>query len=391
MKRFLSLVMALVLVLTAIPLTGIAAFAAGVKGDGDGDGTVSSLDVRLVLQAAAKLRTLTDAQEKALDMDNNGEINAIDTRKVLQVAAGLISYGSDGEVIIPDPQPPKDEDSDNIDQEDMRAVLALFGYEYDAEQDIYYTHLNPWQRYFGFTDLYDQAAAYTMMYYMTLKIDFQYKDLLWRLQWWKGQYGVLEGAELGVYTKKPENASSPFYKCAEDENLLKMYFEYYESVNDYNRDQPLFIREEQEHWWLTGFKFGICDPTKNVIKATLIAWDKEMADGIEEGLKNVTDKDGNPNGFEKYRGALTNLTTSNFYMREKLDDGTYKFTVVWKDAGYCNYESRAEAPENPENPEAPDTPVVPEEPETPVVPEEPETPVVPEEPETPSADGEETV
>ena len=378
MKKYLSLVLALVMLLTAIPLTGITAFAA-VKGDGNGDGKVSSLDARLALQVAADLKTVSDEAKDALDMDENGKISSLDARKILQVVAGLDDSNSD-------------EDTDNTDQESLRDILRLFGYEYDASQNIYYTHLNPWQRYFGFADIYDNAAAYVAMRYLTLKIDFEYGDLLWRLQWWKGQYGVLEGAELGVYTKNPANIDSPFYKCAEDEHLLKMYFEYYESVEDYNNDNMLFMREEQDHWWLTGFKFGVCDPMKNVIKATLIAWDEDMADGIEEGLKNVTDKEGNWNGFVKYRPWLP-VTSNNFYTREKLDDGTYKFTVVWKDAGYLNYgepENPEEVPEDepttdPIVPEEPSTdPVVPEEPSTdPIVPEEPSTdPVVPEEPST---------
>ena len=86
-------------------------------------------------------------------------------------------------------------------EEERREVVRLAGYEYDEEQKIFYTHLNPWQRYFGFHDIYDRAAPITAMVYLTLKVDFTYGNYDWRLQWWKGQYGVLEGAELGVYTK----------------------------------------------------------------------------------------------------------------------------------------------------------------------------------------------
>lgn len=219
----------------------------------------------------------------------------------------------------------------NISKEDLNAALHAVGYEYDAEQQIYYSTLNPWQRHFGFGDQYDQAAVYANMKYTTIKIDFPYDGLLWRLQWWKGQYGVLEGAEMGVYTKDPKDASTTFYDCASDEQLLTMSFEYYKNANDFNNNNRLFIRQEQEHWWLTGFKFGYTDPKKNVIKATVIAYDTEMADGIEEGLKNVKDSKGNWNGFVKYRSGTT---AKNVYVR----NGN-KFTVVWYDAGYQNYTS----------------------------------------------------
>lgn len=230
----------------------------------------------------------------------------------------------------------------NISQADMVEALSKVGYEYDAEQQIYYSTLNPWQRHFGFGDEYDQLAVYANMRYTTLKIDFEYEGLLWRLQWWKGQYGVLEGAELGVYTKDPDDNSTTFYECAEDENLLTMSFKYYHSVSDYNKGNVLFYREEQEHWWLTGFKFGYVDSRKNVVEGTVIAKDKKMADGIESGLRKVTDADGNWDGFISVTeyGQLTaeqKKNAKNIYKR----DGN-KFTVIWLDAGYENYNDKGQ-------------------------------------------------
>ncbi len=238
--------------------------------------------------------------------------------------------------------------------EERKEVLALAGYEYDAGQDIFYTHLNPWQRHFGFTDLYDQAAPITNMWYLTLKADFLYDDLLWRLQWWKGQYGVLEGAELGVYTKSPYD-NSGFYKCAEDEQLLKMVLDYYHSWEDYKSGNRLFTRAEQEHWWLTGFKFGVVNPKKCVVRATLYAYDDEMADGIEAALQNLTDGNNKltGKGFVPYKSGTTK---KDFYIR----NGN-RFSVVWHEAGYLNFNTY-------ENPEA-DNPDV----EIPTTPEEPTT------------------
>ncbi len=355
MKKYISLLLALVILITAIPLSGIASFAF-LRGDGTGDGAITSADARLALQVAAGLVKVNSEVEAALDMDLNGKVTSIDARRILQKVAGIV-----------------DEDTDNVDQEDMRGILAMFGYLYDEEQDIYYTKHDAWQRYFGFNDIYDQAAPITNMNYMTLKIDFEYKDmntgepLSWRLQWWKGQYGVLEGAELGVYTRRVNAPDGAFYKCAEDQNMLQMYMEYYETIDDYNNDNMLFYRE-QTHWWLTGFKFGICNPKRIVVKAILIAHDKEMAEGIEEGLKNVTDKEGNWNGFVKYRPWLPQ-DNRNVYTVEKIR-GTdqYRIEVIWYDAGYTNYG----IPENPQGPDEPTTD--PSEPSTdPVVPEEPST------------------
>lgn len=332
MKKYISLLLALVMLVTAIPFAVFTGSAAALMGDGNGDGQVTAMDARLVLQYVAGLTTLTEEQKSVLNLSGDNYVSAIDARMILMEVAGL-----------------GDDEDAPLDSEQMREILGLFGYKYDAEQNIYYTDLNAWQRSFGFADVYDNAAAYTAMWYRTLKIDFEYNDLLWRLQWWKGQYGVLEGAEMGVYTKKPENKDFPFYKCAEDENLLEMYFEYYQTPTDFNNGQPLFTRYEQEHWWITGFKFGTCNPWKNVIKAVLIARDDEMADGIEEGLKNVTDKNGNINGFVEYRPWFDNTEVTDYYIRSKTDDGRHMFQVIWKDAGYFNFYN--ETPENPEGPE----------------------------------------
>ena len=323
MKKYLSYFLAIVMVCTLIPVGSVAASAETLKGDGNGDGKVSALDARIALQYAVNPSNVTEEILDVLDMDGNSKITAIDARIILQKS---VEEDEPGTVSRPN------------------QILAAFGYEYDATQDIYYTAMNPWQRNFGFTDLYDDMAAYATMYYQTLKVDFEYEGLLWRLQWWKGQYGVLEGAELGVYTKKPENIDSPFYKCAEDHNLLEMSFEYYHNVNEFEDNQPLFNRPEQEHWWITGFKFGVCNPTKNVVKATLIARDKSMADGIEEGLKNVTDKNGRVNGFVEYNPDDP-TANDNVYEIAEINDGRYNFNIIWKNAGYLNYG-------NPENPES---------------------------------------
>ncbi len=315
MKKIFSVFLALAMLCTFIPFSTVSAADDVLKGDANGDGVISSLDARVTLQYVVSPDRVQLETLSLLDMDNNYRITAMDARIILQKATELENPG-----IVSTPN----------------QILALFGYEYDAEQNIYYTSMNPWQRYFGFTDLYDEMAVYTNMRYQTLKIDFEYGDLLWRLQWWKGQYGVLEGAELGVYTKEYDNINSIFYECAEDHNLFEMSFEYYHNVDDYDAGRILFTRPSQEHWWITGFKFGWCNPENNVVKATLIARDKAMADGVEEGLQNVTDKNGNINGFVKYN-PWDASQDYDYYKREETKDGRYMFTVVWKDAGYTNY------------------------------------------------------
>ncbi len=57
-------------------------------GDPSGDGEVTAIDARWVLQAAAGNKTLTDIEKKAADVNGDGEVTAIDARWILQIAAG---------------------------------------------------------------------------------------------------------------------------------------------------------------------------------------------------------------------------------------------------------------------------------------------------------------
>lgn len=229
-----------------------------------------------------------------------------------------------------------------ITKEDLQQALTDAGYAYDEEQQVYYSTLEPWQRHFGFGDFFDDAAAYANMRYTTLKADFEYDGLLWRLQWWKGQYGILEGAELGVYTKDP-NSTSDFYDCADNEHLIDMSFEYYRTGSDFKKDNRLFYREEQAHWWLTGFKVGYVannNSSASVVVAKLKAYDEDMANGIESGLRRLTDKNGNKvDGFVEY-GPNTPSKCYDYYIRNGNT-----FTVVWQTKGYKNHQTSTIAPD----------------------------------------------
>lgn len=57
-------------------------------GDVNGDGTVSAIDARWILQVAASLRTLTEEESARADVNGDNKVNAVDARWILQIAAG---------------------------------------------------------------------------------------------------------------------------------------------------------------------------------------------------------------------------------------------------------------------------------------------------------------
>ena len=128
---------------------------------------------------------------------------------------------------------------------------GFLSYLYDPLDGYYYTASDPWQRNVGYTIIFDLAAPFTIMWYDTMRIKFEYDNLKWMVQVWKGQYGwIFKGAEIGVYTM-PLDRKTEWYDCASDEHSLKMSFDFY-----YDGDY-IFSRPYGTYWWCTGFVPGM--------------------------------------------------------------------------------------------------------------------------------------
>lgn len=167
--------------------------------------------------------------------------------------------------------------------EELDKLIALAGYAYDPLQDIFYSIMNPWQRNFGYCRLYDEAAAPTGMIIDCEPIYFEYKGKKWLIELWKGQFDLVTGGEIGVYTREaelniPGIFTGTFYNCASDEDCLWMSFDFKKN------DQHLFSRRER-HWWLTGFKLGeFSEPWELTMHASITLHDTQMRDAFIGGL-----------------------------------------------------------------------------------------------------------
>ena len=163
-------------------------------------------------------------------------------------------------------------------------ILQVAGFEYDEEQGIYYSQMNPLQRKFGFNRVYDMAAPLAGMIYSTKRIEFEYEGREWMIQIWKGQYGITSGAEIGLYNRDPERNFQ--YDCVDDEDLITMQFDFY------NQNEKVFSRGPEKHWWLTGFKvFHAGVPILIDLDMTLTFTDKQMASAFVKSLKKSTTSD----------------------------------------------------------------------------------------------------
>jgi len=132
-------------------------------------------------------------------------------------------------------------------------ALDLFGYRYIIKGDLISTTMYPWQREMGFCRQYDEAAPVMNMVYDCEPIYFNYEGKRWLLEFWKGQYGLTTGGEIGIYVNDSslpdDDPRKLFYCAAADEDRLQMQFVL--------RKKGQVIMERKEYtWWLTGFKAG---------------------------------------------------------------------------------------------------------------------------------------
>ena len=136
---------------------------------------------------------------------------------------------------------------------ELNEAIEFTGFAYEQEQDIFYSLMNPWQREFGYCRFYDESSAALSMIIDSEPIYFDYDGKHWLIEFWKGQYGMTTGGEVGIYNTDSDSGlidwNGRLYKSASDEEMLSM------SATLYKNGRPLFTRQDR-HWWLTGFVLG---------------------------------------------------------------------------------------------------------------------------------------
>lgn len=174
-----------------------------------------------------------------------------------------------------------------------KAVCAA-GFQYNSDQDIIISRMDAWQRDFGYAYAYDLLAPITI----SANIDcepffFIFDDKKWMIEVWKGQYGIETGGEVGVYVINEENPlldttvghrphniqNSYFFNCADDRELLNISFTLFRNGKE------LFSRKAENHWWSTGFMWGVLSDPEDLSMEITITFDKiKMLNAFSESL-----------------------------------------------------------------------------------------------------------
>ncbi len=147
------------------------------------------------------------------------------------------------------------------------------GFNLNLSEMLVYATVNCWMRDFGFCYLYDVLANSMPVFfnYNTRRFKFEYNDLEYMIQIWKGNYTIANGGEVGVYCRDKSKFGS-YYDCANDEQMLEM------SMQILHGDKILVNKPLQLHWWVNGFNLGtrMYLPHTLTMKFSVVMTDEEM-------------------------------------------------------------------------------------------------------------------
>lgn len=186
-----------------------------------------------------------------------------------------------------------------------QAIQKVLGFSYNDEEDYYYTREGSIQQYGGFMDFYDDLAPYLGMNIDDEVVIFEYDGKEYRLEFWKGGYGIGSafGGEIGMYYRDVDN-SRPYvkgsddskflwYECLPEGEQLPMKLEIYDTTKG---DTPLFTNDTEDyaengdHFWNLGIKTDSSYKKENIETGSYITVEDDdmrakMVEGIEKNDK----------------------------------------------------------------------------------------------------------
>lgn len=174
------------------------------------------------------------------------------------------------------------------------------GFRFLSREDIMTTQHHAWQRDFGYHTLYDFSAPCFHMIFDCEPVYFDYDNRTWRFEFWKGQYGITLGGEIGLYyadcVLAPEQYDTTLFQSVLDTELLPIAMEI-------NYKGKCLFQVKQRHWWLTGFRIGqYCEPEDLTMKASITFPCEEMRDSFVESMLRL--------GYHSFEVNVRLLTVS---------------------------------------------------------------------------------
>ncbi|MGN0383187.1 MAG: DUF4474 domain-containing protein [Eubacterium sp.] len=161
-------------------------------------------------------------------------------------------------------------------------LVKPFGYCYNCNYEFFSSTIDAWQREAGYTYIYDYMAPHFQMVFDYEPIYFNYNGKTWLIEFWKGQYGINTGTEIGIYHADkiilPNNYKSTLFNCADNEEMLPCSILLYGKYGSY-------VYVSKRHWWLTAFLTGcFSNPSDLCMEISITFPNTEMLSAFIEGM-----------------------------------------------------------------------------------------------------------
>ena len=187
----------------------------------------------------------------------------------------------------------------------LNDLMRPYGFSFLPKQDIVTSRKDAWQREFGYSSLFDQTASRFNMVFDCEPIYFDYEGRTWRIEFWKGQYGINIGSEIGIYCADSLLAASQYeyahFQSVPDDRMPFMEMElFYKNESLFSVSSP--------HWWLTGFSMGrYCEPEDLSMQISITFPNRYMLQSFAEALLR--------RGYDRSRISIRYLTISFSFVR----------------------------------------------------------------------------
>ena len=167
----------------------------------------------------------------------------------------------------------------------LNELVYPFGYDFHCDCGFFSSTVDAPQRQAGYSWLYDYMAPRFQMVFDSLPVYFDYRGRTWLIEFWKGQYGINTGAEIGIYHADhiiPESDyKNAWFSCAENNEMLDCSFRLC-------RDGDECVCSCGRHWWLTAFLVGsFSKPACLTMESCITFPGREMLAAFVDGLKGA--------------------------------------------------------------------------------------------------------
>lgn len=164
--------------------------------------------------------------------------------------------------------------------------IITAGFAYSNQYDVFFSRKDALQREYGYCHLYDEAMPMVGMIVDCEPIYFDYNNKHWLIEFWKGQYGLATGAQIGVFNTANGPIKAPgfngiFYESISDDECFPIEF-------TLKKNNKALIHRSEVQWWLTGLKLGEFSTTSSLsLNIKLVFPNKNMCCAFVTGLINA--------------------------------------------------------------------------------------------------------